>query len=325
MTAKQSPCVAGVDLGGTKIVSVVATPEGHILGSDRCLTEAAQGPDAVIGRMVASVRRAAAEAGLREGDLRGVGICAPGPCDFRRQVVTHPPNLPGWHDVPVSRMVGEALRLPTLLENDANAAAYGECRFGAGRPYRHMVFITISTGIGGGLIIDGSIYTGASGGAGEVGHMTLEEKGPLCGCGGRGHLEALASGTAIAREAGALLNEGRCPVLARLVKEGRPLDAETAHLAARQGDADARGVIERAGHYLGLGLANIINMFNPQAIVIGGGLVGMGAMILAPARAAAREQAFAECFSDVDILEAELGERAGVLGVAALAAEKYVS
>jgi glucokinase len=316
--------VAGVDLGGTKIVSVVATPEGRILSSDRCLTEAAEGPDAVIGRMVASVRRAAAEAGLRENDLRGVGICAPGPYDFRRQVVTHPPNLPGWHDVPVARMVSEALGLPALLENDANAAAYGEHRFGAGRPYRHMVYITISTGIGGGLIIDGSIYGGASGGAGEVGHMTLEKDGPLCGCGGRGHLEALASGTAIAREARALLDEGRCPVLARLVKEGRALDAETVHLAAQQDDADARGVIEQAGRYLGLGLANIINEFNPQAIVIGGGLVGMGDMILDPARAAAEEQAFHESFSDADILKAELGEQAGVLGVAALAAEKYV-
>lgn len=316
--------MAGVDLGGTKILSAVTTPDGRILGSYRCPTEAAQGPDAVIERMVASVRRAAAKADLREGDLRGVGICAPGPCDLRRQVVTHPPNLPGWNDVPVSRMVGEALGLPALLENDANAAAYGEYRFGAGRPYRHMVYITISTGIGGGLIIDGSIYTGASGGAGEVGHMTLEEKGPLCGCGRRGHLEALASGTAIAREADALLNKGRCPVLARLVKKGRPLNAETVHLAAQQGDADARGVIERAGHYLGLGLANIINLFNPQAIVIGGGLVGMGDMILGPARAAARKQSFAECFSDVKILKARLRERAGVRGVAALAAERYV-
>jgi glucokinase len=317
--------VAGVDLGGTKILSVVAAPEGHILGSDRCPTEATQGPDAVIGRMVASVRRAAVEASVREDDLRGIGICAPGPCDFLREVVTLPPNLPGWHDVPVSRMVGEALGLPALLENDANAAAYGEYHFGAGRPYRYMVFITISTGIGGGIVIDGSIYRGASGGAGEVGHMTLEKDGPLCSCGGRGHFEALVSGTAIAREADALLNEGRCPVLARLVKAGRPLDAETVHLAAQQGDADARGVIERAGHYLGLGLANIINILNPQAIVIGGGLVGMGDMILDPARAVAREQAFGQSFSDVDILKAELGERAGVLGVAALAAEKYVS
>ncbi len=316
--------MAGVDLGGTKILSAVIAPGGRILGSDRCHTEAARGPDAVIERMVASVRRAAAEAGLRESDLHGVGICAPGPCDLERQVVTHPPNLPGWHDVPVARIMGEALGLPALLENDANAAAYGEFHFGAGRPYRHMVYITISTGIGGGLIIDGSVYRGASGGAGEVGHMTIEAQGPPCGCGRRGHLEALASGTAIAREAGALVDEGQSPVLARLVREGHPLDAETVHLAAGQGDADARGVIERAGRYLGLGLANIINVFNPQAIVIGGGLVGMGDMILGPARAAAQEEAFPDSFSDVEILEAELGERAGVLGVAALATEKYV-
>lgn len=320
--AAAEPCVVGVDLGGTKILSLVLAPGGRIIGRDRRPTEASQGPEAVIHRIVASVRQAIAEASLREADLKGVGISAPGPCDLRRGVVTHPPNLPGWHDVPLEQLMREALHVPTLLENDANAAAYGEHRFGAGRAYRHMIFITISTGIGGGIIIDGSIYRGASGAAGEVGHMTLEENGPPCGCGGRGCLEALASGSAIAREAGTLLTQGRCPLLARLLSEGQPLDAESVHLAAQQGDADARAVIERAGRYLGLGLANLINTLNPQGIILGGGVCEIGAMFLDPARDVARERAFAQSFADVSIVEGELGDQAGALGVAALVAER---
>lgn len=319
--AEAEPYVVGVDLGGTKIVSLAVAAGGHIMGRDRRPTEAAQGPEAIIQRIVASVRQAIAEADLRETKLKGVGISAPGPCDVRRGVVTHPPNLPGWEDIPLARIMSEALDVPTLLENDANAAAYGEHRFGAGRPYRHMIFITISTGIGGGIIVDGSIYAGASGAAGEVGHMTLEENGPPCGCGSRGCLEALSSGSAIAREAGTLLAQGRCPLLARLLSEGRPLDAESVHLTAQQGDADARAVIERAGRYLGLGLANLINIFNPQGIVLGGGLCQIGPMILDPARAVARERSFAQSFADVSIVEGELGDQAGALGVAALVSE----
>jgi glucokinase len=316
------PYVVGVDLGGTKIVSLAVAPGGRIVGRDRRSTEASQGPQAVIQRIVDSVRQAIAEADLRKADLREVGISAPGPCDIERGLLTAPPNLPGWRDVPLARIMSETLHVPTLLENDANAAAYGEHRFGAGRPYRHMIFITISTGIGGGIIVDGSIYAGASGAAGEVGHMILEEDGPPCGCGSRGCLEALASGSAIAREAGSLVAQGRCPLLARLLSEGRPLDAKNVHLAAQQGDADARAVIERAGRYLGLGLANIINILNPQGIILGGGLCRIGAMILNPARAVAREHAFAQSFADVSIVEGELGDQAGALGVAALAAER---
>lgn len=316
------PYVVGVDLGATKILSLAVAAGGRVVGRDRRPTEASQGPDAVIQRIVASVRQAIAEADLREAELRGVGISAPGPCDVRRGMVTHPPNLPGWRNVPLARIMREALNAPTLLENDANAAAYGEHRLGAGQPYRHMIFITISTGIGGGFIIDGAVYPGASGAAGEVGHMTLEENGPPCGCGRQGCLEALASGSAIAREAGTLLTQGRCPLLARLLSEGRPLDAESVHLAAQQGDEDARALIERAGRYLGLGLANLINIFNPQGIVLGGGLCRIGAMLLDPARAVVRERSFSQSFADVSIVQGELGDQAGALGVAALATER---
>lgn len=323
MSARQPAAFGGIDLGGTKILSLVMTAEGGVLGRDRCPTEAQDGPDAVIGRMAISLRRAAAAASLPLKELGGVGVSAPGPCDLRRGLVTDPPNLPGWRDVPLPRILSEALGLPVLLENDATAAAYGEHRFGAGRPYRHLVFVTVSTGIGGGIIIDGSPYRGASGGAGEVGHTVIQEDGPPCGCGRKGCLEALASGTAIAREGTALLEGGRAPQLARLAAAGRVVDAETVYEAAENGDSDARAVIERAGHYLGLGFANLINLFNPEAIVVGGGLSRMGGMFLGPACAAIRERALPQCLADVTVVLGELGDEAGALGVVALAAEEH--
>ena len=316
-----SRLVAGVDLGGTKIRSLVATAEGQVLGEDRCLTQASEGPDAVIGRLVSSVRRALDRAGLGTDGLIGVGIATPGPCDPARGVVTNAPNLPGWHEIPLARTVGEALGVPTLLEHDAAAACYGEYRFGAGREFRHLVYVTLGTGIGGGIIIDGRLYGGASGAAGEVGHLIIDESGPLCGCGNRGCLEAFASGRAIAREAAAALDAGRSPVLAELAG-GAPPTAELVHRAALEGEAASRAIIERAGHHLGIGLAGLLNCLNPQALILGGGLLGLGELYLEPALRAAREGAFEQIAADVTISQASLGERAGALGAAILIFER---
>lgn len=312
----------GVDLGGTKIYTVVATAEGRVLGEDRCPTLAAEGPDAVIARLVASVRRALEQAGISTGQIAGVGISSPGPCDPVRGVVTDAPNLPGWREVPVTHLVGEALGVPALLENDANAACYGEYRFGAGRGLRHIVYVTLGTGIGGGIIIDSKVYEGASGAAGEVGHLIVDPDGPLCNCGNRGCVEALASGPAIARDAAEAIADGRSPVLAELVGEGEPT-AELVHQAALEGDAVSREIIERAGYHLGLGLAGLLNCFNPQALILGGGLLGLGELYLGPAVRTAREGAFEQIVADVIISAAKLGERAGALGASALVIDKW--
>ena len=307
----------GVDLGGTKIHTVVATPDGEVLGEDRRPTEAAEGPDAVLGRLLASIRRSLAGAGPPSGDIAGVGISSPGPCDPRRGVVTNAPNLPGWHEIPIVRIVSEQLGVPALLENDANAACYGEFRFGAGRGHQHIVYVTLGTGIGGGIIIDGKIYEGASGAAGEVGHMIIDQDGPPCNCGSRGCLEALASGPAIARAAEAAVAAGRSPALAQLAA-GASLTPELVLQAAETGDAVAREVIERAGYQLGLGLVGLLNVFDPQALILGGGLLGLGDLYLGPALRLARERPFAQIVADVTIVTATLGERAGALGAAAL-------
>ncbi len=308
---------AGVDLGGTKIHSLVATAEGEVLGEDRCPTLAAEGPDAVLARLFASLRRAAERAGIAVERLAGAGISSPGPCDPVRGVVTDAPNLAGWHEIPLVRLVSEELGLPVLLENDANAACYGEHRFGAGRGFRHIVYVTLGTGIGGGILIDGRIYEGASGAAGEVGHLILDDDGPVCNCGNRGCVEAFASGPAIARDAAVAMAAGRSPVLAELTG-GEPLTAELVHAAALRGDAAAREVIYRAGYHLGLGLVGVLNSLNPQALILGGGLLGLGDFYLGPALRTARKGAFPQVVADLTIATAELGERAGALGAAAL-------
>jgi glucokinase len=322
MTTRRAPVyVGGIDLGGTKILSLVASTKGETLARNRRPTRAQEGPQAVIARMAESLNAAARKAGLDVGRLAGVGVVSPGPIDFASGVVGDSPNLPGWDAVPLGDQMRAALGVPIFVDNDANAAALGECTFGAGRGYRHVIYITVSTGIGGGIIIDGRVYRGTSGAAGEVGHQVIEDGGPLCSCGRRGCLEELASGTAIAHRACELLAEGKGARIAEMANENEPPTAETVQRAAREGDPEARRIIEEAGHYLGVGLANLVNIFNPELIIIGGGLTNMGRMLLDPARQVVRREPFAQARADVRIVRAALGDRVGALGAAALAME----
>lgn len=314
--------LGAVDLGGSKILSVVADEEGRILGENRRPTAANEGPEAGLERIAASLEAALAEAGLRIADLRAVGVCSPGPIDPTRGVIPAAPNLPGWYNVPVSQYLTDRLGIPALLENDATAAAYGEFVYGAGRGCRHIVYITLSTGIGGGLVLDGRLYRGASGAAGEIGHITIDADGPLCGCGKRGHVEALASGRAIAREAEALLARGGSPLLARLAEEEGELTAATVHRAAGAGDAEAIRILRRAGYYLGIGLAAYVDVFNPEMVIIGGGLRHMRDFYLGPAEQEMARRAMAEPLRVVRLVEAALGDYTGAMGMVALLRER---
>jgi glucokinase len=316
---------AGVDLGGTKILAIITDDDGKAIGDQRVATEAAQGPEAVMGRIADAVRAAAAEAGIGVSALAGVGIAAPGPIDAADGVITDPPNLPGWHNVPLARELQKRLGVPAWLENDANCAAIGEHKYGAGRGYTHMIYVTISTGVGGGIIIDGELYAGASGAAGEIGHVGVAADGPLCGAGHVGCLEAFSSGTAIAERARELIAAGRLPRTARLAEQNPPLDAEDVFMAGQQGEAEAAAIVERAGMYLGIGLATLINAFNPECIVIGGGLVNMGEAILGPAIETARHRAFAQSFTDVRIVEWELGEKGTAMGALCVARSRHAT
>jgi len=310
---------AGIDLGGTKILVLVADERGNVLGSARMPTLATQGPDSVIARIVDAVREAAREAQVDASSLVAAGVSAPGPIDTIEGVITDPPNLPGWHNVPLARILRERLGVAAVLENDANCGAVGEHRYGAGRGYRHMLFVTISTGIGGGIIIDNELYAGTSGAAGEVGHIGVSLDGPACGAGHVGCLEAFASGTAIAARAREMIAAGGLPRTARLAEHDPPLSARTVQMASEQGEAEAGAIITSAGRYFGMGLASLINVFNPQAVVLGGGLLNMGDALLGPAVETARTRSFAQSFVDVRIVEGELGERVAALGAIAVA------
>jgi len=313
------PPVIGIDLGGTKIRAIVTAHDGEILGEDIRPTDAEDGQDAVIDRLAASARAAVAASGLPLASMVAVGVTAHGTVDFDAGILHQPPNLPGWDAVPLARLMRERLGLPVFLENDANAAAYGEWRYGAGRGLRHMIYLTVSTGIGGGLILNGAMYRGADGAAGELGHMTVDVNGPPHNCGMVGCLEVMASGTAIARMAHEAVAAGRSPLLARLAAAEDELTAAQVDEAAEQGDPAALEILSRAAHYLGVGLANYINIFNPEAIVIGGGVTKIGGRLLEPAFALAKARAFRLPSERVNLVVAALEGRSEVLGVSALA------
>jgi glucokinase len=309
--------IGGIDLGGTKILSICVDENLQILDQDYRETEAAEGPDAVIERMEASMRAAAGGRGLR-----AVGISAPGPSDPKRGIVTTPPNLPGWHDVPLARAISDRLGVPAWIENDANAAALAESRAGAGRGAQHLVLLALGTGIGGGLVFDGRLYHGASGAAGELGHMQLMPDGPECACGRRGCLETLASGRALGERASEIVKQDPDGLLARFVRDaGKEPDARLLEDAANAGDKSAQAAIHDAAIHLGAGLTNIVNIFNPEVIVIGGSLRKLGEPYLGVATKIMQRAAFPQSVRDVRVVDAELGDEAPALGAAIIAME----
>ena len=312
--------ILGIDLGGTKILTAVANSQGKILSRDHSITPAKKGYEAVIRSILESAHRALEQANIAISALAAIGVGAPGISNPETGILFTSPNLPGWRDVPLRDIMQERLGKKTFLINDANAAALGELYFGAARGARNFIYITISTGIGGGIIIDGKIYGGAIGVAGEVGHMTIDDDGPICNCGNRGCWETLASGTALAREAKHRIKEGvGTSILKYAEGDVERVTAQVIHNAAEQGDSLAKELIARTGYYVGVGLANLINIFNPELIVIGGGLSNIGDMLLEPAFEVAGERAYKEAFQTVRFASAELGRNSGVLGAAAFA------
>jgi glucokinase len=306
-----------IDLGGTNVRAIVAGLDGKISGDDRRPSRASDGLDATIETLLASLAQACEEAGVEASALRGLGIATPGWVDTERGIVPAAPQLVGWRDVPLVAMLQESLGLTVRLENDANAAALGENVFGAGRGTRHMLYITVSTGVGAGIIADGRLYGGAKGSAGEIGHTIVDPDGPPCGCGNKGCLESLSSGTAIARRAAQAVDRGDSAALAAIrEREGR-LGARLVADAAREGDAASIAIYEEAGYFLGIALANAVNLLSPEAIVLGGGVMQAKDLFLPRAEETMRDRALDEPLKYMRLAEAELGDRAGVMGMIA--------
>lgn len=314
---KEIPLLA-MDLGGSKIVTALVSPKGEIVAREYILTLAEEGTEAVIERMLAAIDSVTSKVNMSLSLFSNIAIAAAGAIDSEKGIVTASPNLPGWLDVPLKEIMEKALGLKTFLINDASAAALGERYFGVGRGIDNLIYITASTGIGGGIIIDGKLYLGVSGSAGEIGHMTIDVNGPRCNCGNIGCLEVLASGKAVAREAQRLIARGSKTIMLELA-EGEPqnISAQTVSTAAQKGDTLALAIIFKAATYLGVGIVNLVNIFNPEMIIVGGGMAQMGKMLLAPARQVVAERAFQLPAQRVRIVPNQLGENAGVLGAAA--------
>jgi glucokinase len=259
----------GIDLGGTKMLVALANERGEICSKHKFETKAAEGPHNVLRHLVIAVAQLLVKENIPQGKLDGLGLCVAGFYDIHAGKMYSSPNLPGWGHFPLKDELLKLFPLPVFIENDANAAAFGEYTFGAGRGKENLVQVTLGTGIGGGIIIKGKIYRGAAF-AGEIGHLMVLPDGPLCGCGNRGCLEALSSGTALAREGRAALRLGIMTRLSQMVEKREDLQVTHVFEAAQEGDQVAVKIIERAAHYLGVGLANVVNILNPEMIVITG-------------------------------------------------------
>ncbi len=320
MNANAKPLALGVDLGGSKILTAAVNSAGAVLSRDYRLTPADKGPEAVIQEILKSADHAAKQAGIAIKDLTAIGVGVAGLSNPATGVVFTSPHLPGWHEVPLRDIIERESGKKTFLINDANAAALGELYFGAGRGARNFIYVTISTGIGGGIIINGELYCGVIGTAGEIGHMTINDKGPRCNCGNTGCWESLASGSALAREAKHRIQKGaKTSILDYAHGDLEKVTAQVVQVAAEHGDTLARELITRTGYYIGVGLASLINIFNPELIIIGGGLSNMGDMLLAPAFKVAGDRAYKEPYRAVRFALAELAGDSGVVGAAAFA------
>ncbi len=325
----------GIDVGGTKILGVRAQRDGKIAAQVQRPTRGSEGCDAVVDRIAEMIRELTPSGGSGDssghgGKVAGIGVGIPGPTNPMKGMVYNPPNLPGWETVPLRDMLKDHLHTdtPIVLVNDANAAALAEFKFGAGssksrgkgKEIKHLVYLTVSTGIGGGVVADGKLFVGSSGLAAELGHMVIDVNGPRCYCGGIGHLEAMASGTALAREGYMVVASRRETSMADAVG-GKPekVTAEVVVQAAQSGDLAACELMEREGFLVGIGVVNCIHTFNPELIVIGGGVSNAGDLLFNPVRATVRARIMPAYQNTYEIVPAALKGTSGALGAVAAA------
>ena len=315
--------VIGVDLGGTNIVVGVLPIDGgsgEVLALKSEPTEAQRGAKYVVDKIVLLIEEARAEVvsqfGGSRSDFAGLGIGSPGPLNRATGTVINTPNL-GWRNFPLRDLVSNAVNLPAVLDNDANCATYGEWWLGAGRNVDTLIGITLGTGIGGGIVLNGEIFHGVSDAAGEIGHATIEANGRKCKCGNYGCLEAYASGPAIAARAVEGIEAGTESMLTDLVQgKLEDITAATVYEAVVLGDPYANEVMRETAKFLGAGIANIINIFNPEMVVVAGGVTKAGDHLFVPLRAEIRRRAFKSALDACQICPAQLPGTAGVIGAA---------
>jgi len=314
----------GVDLGGTNVRAARFTRQSHTPeAKTKIPTEGARGVDHVYGRIEAAIREVAPS---DLAQVAGVGIAVPGPTDPYAGVVMKAPNIPDWINIPLRQVMRSRLGRPVFIGNDANLAALGEWKFGAGRGHTDVLYLTISTGIGGGVISGNRLLLGVRGLAAEVGHMQVDPRGPLCGCGQLGHIESFASGTAIAKTAQASLRDGQgedSQVLKLVDGDISRVTSAVVGQAAQAGDGFACDLIAEAGTMLGQAVASMLHAYNPSIVIFGGGVSMLGDLLLEPTRRAVRRYAMSEAYwKDCPLVLAALGDDAGLVGAGALVMEE---
>lgn len=304
--------VVGVDLGGTKIYTALVDLEGNIIKEKAVETLAFEGENAVMGRIIDTINYVID--GSEKNLIKSIGIGSPGPLDVKNGVIIENSNLP-FKNFEIVKTIREAYDLPTYLDNDANVATLGEFMFGAGKGTENMVFITASTGIGGGAVINGKLFRGTTGNALEIGHTIVANEGPRCGCGNIGCAEALGSGTAIGKRA----KEAVATNVETSLKNYENVTSKEVFKEAANGDRVAKNILETSLNYLGIAVANTITNFDPEKVVIGGGVINGGSIVLDTIRRVVGERALKTFVDSCTVEKAVLGGKAGVLGAAALA------
>ncbi len=313
----------GFDLGGTKMIAALLDSKLQVLHRVKKRTAPQDGNSAVLKRICSTIEEVMELARVSADDVGGVGLAVPGPMDRDAGLIINTPNL-GFQNLSLKPHVEQHTGLRVIMENDVSAGTYGEFVRGAGQGYTDIIGVFLGTGIGAGLILNGSLYRGKSGNAGEFGHMIIQTDGPLCGCGRKGCVEALASRLSISRDAVSLAASGKAPVLYELAGTDISLYKSGVYKQAwKRKDPAVRELIQRSAHYLGIGLANAVNMLNPEAVILGGGLIEkIGKPYISTARESMRTFAQPGIAEDVVVLPTKLGDDAVLIGAAALAKEE---
>ncbi len=312
----------GVDLGGTHLrAALVDTNSGQVSNIIQIPTGAREGHDAVMARMADLILKVIASSGEEKAAIGGVGIGVPGMLDLDRGLVVFLPNLHGtWPNVPLRDTIRNRVGLPTYMLNDARAMTFGEWKYGAGRDVDTMACFTLGTGVGGGLVINGQLHLGMGGTAGELGHASIDMNGPTCGCGNKGCIEVYASGPAIAAAGIKAVVQGHTTRIGEMAEyDLNRITPELVFKAAMEGDSVAKDIYNNAGFALGVAIANILVTLTPRKVVIGGGVAQAGELLFNPIRRTVNERVFVMPKDQVQIIPAELGPNAGMIGAAAWA------
>jgi glucokinase len=321
MADNDKSCVVGVDLGGTKILAGVFDDKLNCLSRAKLSTKSQRGVEAVVERIARCVRDAVDECDLSLKNVRAIGIGAPGASNPDTGTVIFAPNLPGWSDVPLRKLLEKELEVPVFIENDCNIQALGVYEKELKAKPRHLVGIFLGTGIGGGLIFDGKLYSGFNRTAGEIGHIILEVGGPKCGCGNKGCFEALASRTAMFKRIQTAVKDGQKTLLVEMLGPGlEDMRSGDLRKAIKRGDKFVERVVEEAAEYTGIAVANIINLLNPEVVVVGGGVMdALEDEMLAIIVETAHDYAMEGTANNIEIIASKLGDDAGITGGAVLA------